>query len=95
MSGELVVEPDHDEVLGQSLEERRAENERLQAENDHYAEALHRLADEDTWVLDEGLGGGAQEELHVRASLAKQALGQEVDCCTECMVSLGIEPDDE
>lgn len=57
--------------------------------------ALKRLADEDTCVLGEGLGGGPQEELHVRANLARQALGMDVCGCTECQVSLGLEPDDE
>lgn len=70
------------------------------AEDDSAAEimrlrgVLERLADPDVWVLDSGLGGGTTEELHVRASLAAQALGREVLCCTECCVSLGIEPED-
>lgn len=61
-----------------------------------YREALERLADEDTPVLGEGLGGGAQEELHVRASFAAHTLGRDTCGCTECMVSLGLdfgEPD--
>lgn len=56
--------------------------------------ALERLADEDTCVLHAGLGGGPPEELHVRVNLAKQALGQDVCGCTECMVSLGIDPEE-
>lgn len=60
---------------------------------DLYREALERLADEDTPVLGGGLGGGAQEELHVRASFAAHALGRDTCGCTECMVSLGLEPD--
>lgn len=56
-----------------------------------YREALERLADEDTPVLGEGLGGGAQEELHVRASFAAHALGRDACGCTECRVSLGID----
>lgn len=59
-----------------------------------YRDALQRLADEDTPVLDSGLGGGAQEELHVRTQLARQALGLDVGCCTECIVSLGLEPEE-
>jgi hypothetical protein len=66
----------------------------VHAERDKYRDVLTRLADPDTWVLDSGLGGGEQEELHVRANLARQALGLDVDCCTECMVSLGIKPED-
>jgi hypothetical protein len=65
------------------------------AENARLRKVLERLADEDTCVLDDGLGGGAAEELHVRASLARQALGQEILCCTECMVSLGIDEDED
>jgi hypothetical protein len=64
------------------------------AERDKYRDTLKRIADPDAWVLNEGLGGGFAEEHHVRASLARQALGLDVDCCTECMVSLGIEPED-
>lgn len=55
---------------------------------------LTRLADDDIPVLDEGLGGGASEELHVRASLARQALGLALCGCTDCCVSLGIAPED-
>ena len=64
-------------------------------QRDRYDAALTRLANTDTWVLDQGLGGGFAEEHHVRASLAKQALGEKVECCTMCMVSLGLlDPDD-
>lgn len=63
----------------------------VRAERDRYREALARLADGDTPVLGEGLGGGAQEELHVRASLADQALGRSVCGCGECQVSLGLD----
>lgn len=62
---------------------------------DLYREALERLADEDTPVLGEGLGGGAQEELHVRASFAAHALGRDACGCTECRVSLGIDEEDD
>lgn len=55
--------------------------------------ALERLGDDDP-VLDEGLGGGATEELHVRINLARQVLGREVCGCTECIVSLGLDPED-
>lgn len=58
-----------------------------------YREALERLADEDTPVLGEGFGGGAQEELHVRASFAAHTLGRDTCGCTECHVSLGLEPE--
>jgi hypothetical protein len=64
------------------------------ADLDKFRDALQRLADEDTPVLDQGLGGGATEELHVRINLARQALGLDVCGCTECMVSLGIDPDE-
>jgi hypothetical protein len=69
-------------------------------ENDDLRAALERLADEDTPVLDSGLGGGPAEELHVRASYAAHALGSDVcGCgeCSECMVSLGLgdEEDEE
>lgn len=67
----------------------------VEQERDKYRDILERLADEDAWVLDEGLSGGHQEEHHVRANLAKQALGQDVCGCTECQVSLGLEPDDD
>lgn len=55
---------------------------------DLYRETLERLADEDTPVLAEGLGGGAAEELHVRASLAAHALGREICGCSECRLSV-------
>jgi len=58
-----------------------------------YREALERLADEDTWILDEGLGGNHREELHVRASFAAHTLGRDTCGCSECNVSLGLEPD--
>lgn len=58
-----------------------------------YRAALERLADEDTPVLATGLGGGAQEELHVRASFAAHTLGRDTCGCTECLVSLGLDGD--
>lgn len=58
---------------------------------DLYREALERLADVDTPVLGEGLSGGAQEELHVRASLAAHTLGRDTCGCTDCQVSLGLD----
>ena len=60
-----------------------------------YREALERLADEDTPVLGEGLGGGAQEELHVRASFAAHTLGRDTCGCIECLVSLELEPESD
>jgi hypothetical protein len=60
---------------------------------DLYREALERLADPDTPVLGEGLGGGAQEELHFRASLAAHTLGRDTCGCTACLVSLGLDPE--
>lgn len=71
------------------------------ADFDHAAEimrlrgVLERLADEDTPVLDEGLGGGHDEENHVRAQLARQVLGLSLCGCSECRVSLGIDLEDE
>jgi hypothetical protein len=66
----------------------------LETECGKLGDVLRRLADPDVWVLDAGLGGGYEEDRHVRASLAAQALGLDVCGCTECMVSLGIEPED-
>ncbi len=83
MSDGIQVEPDKAEVTRRAFE-------RL----GRYAEALERLADPDTPVLDEGLGGGDTEELHVRVNLARQVLGKEVCGCTECMVSLGLDDED-
>jgi hypothetical protein len=56
--------------------------------------ALERIADPDADVLDARLGGGDQEELHVRTNLARQALGLDVCGCTECCMSLGIAQED-
>lgn len=81
------------EAAAQAVAARAARD--VTEERDRYRDALRRLADPDTPVLDEGLGGGPTEELHVRTSLAKQALGEKVECCTACMVSLGLDPDDD
>lgn len=58
-----------------------------------YRAALERLADEDTPVLATGLGGGAQEELHVRASFAAHTLGRDTCGCNDCLASLDPDGD--
>lgn len=59
------------------------------ADRNCFLSALKRLADGDTWVLGEGLGGGEREELHVRINLARKTLGFEACDCSDCTVSLG------
>lgn len=71
----------------------REANASLTAENELLKAVLRRLADEDEWVLNrDETAYRAGNELHVRASLAAQALGAGRCDCPNCAASLP-EPD--